>query len=758
MNAARLVLAISLVVVALLSVPGPAAAFCVIIEPPTPLPTQVNGTQVEIQLTEGFARVVIIKEFYNPSDEPKQGQIAFPLEKGHELITDLRMKIGNVTYGSSTQNRTDALNAFLEAIAKGQDAALVQYDPPRDVYWIAVTIPPKEARTTITTLEMPLTKKDGFYEYTYRLSIDARDSLSYLRVHTRVETSAPLGEVQIPSHPDLPVIRGGLHFADAYLNETRPAATGDLHIRFRAAGTSLSQSADPGGDRYVRLSLDAADPTFASSLRPTPRALVILVDASGSMGFLDRWSLAKDGVRRIASDLGVGESYGVAVFQGAATVAPLSPNLQPWTLAGEADLVRFLDSFRPHGSTSLVAPLAQAASWAADARRAGQQPILILVSGGRPTRAPLDPDLEPTYARISYEQAMPIFALAVRPADHDDETVLHNLSAYHRGEFVTLFGDVSSSVAELLASIRVPVLAGLQAQILNAANLTLASANPQVVWQGGEAFVIARMRGTTNDSLDLRMTWPDASGATRSVDFQSAGLEIPVQPLLKRQWVLTRIHALLEAARARADSAVVEELTTLATENRVATPYTSLLVLLPQPNLGGDRSTAPETSLPGAPLFGAPALSSPSSSASSGLSSIFVPPLVAEGRKMDALRRDVRTSLVAQDEVDRYVVLGSPEYAKLDLSTASSRYEGTYLRILDVGGELVGVHRGLPDSSQLVANGIGFAGIFLAVVGFTRLSRRGNRSHRDEEMADSKTQPSPISEFEAPGEREERPE
>src|SRR5207247_1512623 len=158
MKAGRLGFAIGLVAVAWLSVPGPAAAFCVIVEPPTPLPTQVNGTQVEIQLTEGFARVVIIKEFYNPSDQPKQGQIAFPLEKGHELITDLRLKIGNVTYGSSTQNRTDALNAFLEAIAKGQDAALVQYDPPRDVYWIAVTIPPKEARTTITTLEMPLTK------------------------------------------------------------------------------------------------------------------------------------------------------------------------------------------------------------------------------------------------------------------------------------------------------------------------------------------------------------------------------------------------------------------------------------------------------------------------------------------------------------------------------------------------------------------------------------------------------------------------
>src|SRR2546428_147815 len=192
--------------VALMSAPGPAAAFCVIVEPPTPLPTQVNGTQVEIRLTEGFARVVIIKEFYNPSDQPKQGQIAFPLEKGHELITDLRLKIGNVTYGSSTQNRTDALNAFLEAIAKGQDAALVQYDAPRDVYWIAVTIPPTQARTTITTLEMPLTKRDGFYDYGYRLSIDARDSVSYLRVHVHVETTAPLGDVLLPGHSDLAVV------------------------------------------------------------------------------------------------------------------------------------------------------------------------------------------------------------------------------------------------------------------------------------------------------------------------------------------------------------------------------------------------------------------------------------------------------------------------------------------------------------------------------------------------------------------------
>src|SRR5256712_12781580 len=261
------------------------------------------------------------------------------------------------------------------------------------------------------------------------------------------------------------------------------------------------------------------------------------------------------------------------------------------------------------------------------------------------------------------------------------------------------------------------------------------------------------MSGTAIDSLGVRMTWPDASGVTRALAIRAADPDVPIQPLLKRQWVLTRVHALLAAAHARADPGVIAELTSLATENRVATPYTSLLVLLPQPDQGGDRSTA-DTSLPSSPLFGAPALASP---ASSGGSFVFVPPLVAEARKADALRRDVGDLLVVQDEVDRHVAVGSPEYARLDLSTATARYEGSYLRILDVGGELVGVQRGLPDSSQLLASGIGFAGMIFAVAGFASVSRRGSRFRRDEEVVGPHTQARSVAESTATVERKEPP-
>ena len=110
-----------------------------------------------------------------------------------------------------------------------------------------------------------------------------------------------------------------------------------------------------------------------------------------------------------------------------------------------------------------------------------------------------------------------------------------------------------------------------------------------------------------------------------------------------------------------------------------------------------------------------------------------------------------------QDEVDRYVTVGSPEYARLDLSTATARYEGTYLRILDVGGELVGVQRGLPDSSQLLASGIGFAGMIFAVAGLASVSRRGSRSRRDEEVAGPHTPATSVAESTTTVERTEPP-
>ena len=725
MRAARVVILVTLVLPALLLTPGHVAAFCEILEPPSALPTQVNGTQVEIQLTEGFARIVIIKEFYNPSDVFKEGQVFFPLEKGHELITDLRLKIGNVVYNSSAGDRGEALDNFLDAVAQGQDAALVQYDPPRDVYWIAVTIPPREARTTITTLEMPLTKRDGFYEYHYRLSVDARDSVDYLRVHLRVETAAPLTHIHVENHPGLPILRDGDRIAEAYINDSTASRGQDLNVHFGSSASSVGQLVNSSGGRYVRYALESKDPAFAPSLDPLPRSFLVAIDASGSMGLDDRWAVAKETVLRVLGDLRADETFGVAAF-GGRDVSVFAPALRRWTAELSPALRRFLDGITPRGSTSYTAAFDRLEAWASEARVRGEQPILVFVSDGRPTRGALGLDLENAFSRIAYERSMPIFALAVRPADHSAENLLRNLSHFQRGEVFTVFGhDPTSAVAAMLASIRVPVLPDIRSEVVGTSGVEFATANPQTLMQGGEALVLAKLSGSADDPIALRLSWIDPAGA-HSVDRTFAGVEIPAQALLDRQWLLLRIHALLAQLRAGEDPATLDALTTLATENRVVTPYTSLLVTIPsQPSSdpAADRAVPAESTLFG----GTSGLLASPGSGRSGSSSLLTP-LVSEARRADALRADLANPFFAEREVDRILYADTPEAASFAGGTALVRFQGTYLQVLEVGDELIGVLGDEFRPGRYLQNAFGVATTVLALWAFVRVRRRAEES------------------------------
>ena len=724
MRGRPVLLVIALVLPALLLSMGHGAAFCEILEPPSPLPTQVNGTQVEIQLTDGFARVVIIKEFYNPSEESKQGQVFFPLEKGHELITDLRLKIGNVVYNSSSGDRGGALDNFLEAVQKGQDAALVQDDPPRDVYWIAVTIPPHEARTTITTLEMPLTRRDGFYDYHYRLSVDARDSVAYLRVHVRLETAAPL-HVHLASHPGVPILRSGDRVADVYLNDSAAVQGRDLHVHFGSLGPAVSQFVDADGSRYIRYAIGANDPLFRSSLAPLPRSLLVALDASASMERNGRWAVARDAVRQLLADLRPGESLGLVVF-GGPTVRTFAPGLREPTPDVRSEIEGFLDAVDPRGSTSFAAVIPTMDGWAREAAARRAQPVFVLVSDGRPTRGDVGLDLERAYSRIAVDRALPIFALAVRPSDHSDENLLRNLSHFQGGDLFTISGvDAGAATAALLASIRVPVLPGILADLPGTPDPEYANPNPQLLIEGGEALILAKASGRAEDPIAFHLGWggPESSGSTGGT-FE--GSTVPVQPLLRREWILLRVHEMLRTLRAHEDPGLVEGLKSFATANRIVTPYTSLLVTIPAAESGAPAGTQAGSYESGS-LFGgliaAPAAPAAGFSRASSSRGPFSP-LEEESRRSEALRRDVSNPILADGEVDRWVSDSSPEGSHIGPAGGVVRFDGTYVRVFEVGDELVGVFREGAFPTPLVANGVGIALALTSVVAGLLVRRR----------------------------------
>ena len=719
-----------------------AKAFCEIAEPPTSVPTQVNGTQVEIRLVDGFARIVIIKEFYNPSPIVKEGQVFFPLEPGHELLTDLRLKVGNVVYNSSALESAEALEGFLEALRSGQDSALLQYDRARDVYWIAVTIPAFSARTTVATLEMPLTEQDGYYDYNYHLSVDARDSAQYLRVHVTIQATEELREVEVPSHPDLAVLRGGNDTAEININSTLEAQGHDLHVRFRTSGPSVSQYLDPvDGYRYVRYNLGAGDPLLQPSHLPSPRAALIAVDASGSMGKEGRWAAARDSVVEFLRGLNPGESFALAMFHGQQTHA-LSETLLPPSLESEGLARRFLGAQIPQGSTNFSTPVSQITTWARQAREHGQQPILLLVSDGGRTSGTDDLLHERQYSRLFYEDKMPVLALGVRPSQHADENRLRNLSHFNGGDYVALYEDIPWAIASLHAVERIPVMEEIRFALPEAADVEIASPNPQSVLRGGAALMMVRIQAGAAGSLTIDVSWPGIYGEEEIHRFRLPVNEIPTQPLLKREWVLVRVHQLLSALRGGEDPALVSELQAFALAHRIVTPYSSLLVRLPpqrtSPSAEFRAGPAASQGLAFCCSFGFDSGSSgafaPSSERRPGLSGgnefrpRQPPSLTSEERSAAGWRSDLSLPLIANGEIDRHLTSDSEEGKGILASGDVPLVRGTHVTIVESDGEIVAVHSDTVEHAQFSSVGWLFLSLVLVIVTFRihRLRKRTN--------------------------------
>ena len=263
-----------------------------------------------------------------------------------------------------------------------------------------------------------------------------------------------------------------------------------------------------------------------------------------------------------------------------------------------------------------------------------------------------------------------------------------------------------------MGAIRVPVLESVKTAFTGGEGIVFASPNTQVVIQGGEVVAVAKMSGGATDPLSLDVSGSGPAGDERFLTRDYASGEIPLQPLLRKQWVLFRVHALLEEIEATGDPATVAELKAFATANRIVTPYTSLVVTIPRTNPGTpatEGSTAFD--LAGFDPFGGGLLTGPGS-APQGLQGpgststaaappfAFTTPLDQQARDARAYWDDVGNDLSVEHEVDRYVRVDSPEYQALGLNEGVPRFQGRDLTIVENDGELIGIYRGRLDPSS----------------------------------------------------------
>ncbi|MGC4153819.1 MAG: VIT domain-containing protein [Propionicimonas sp.] len=370
------------------------------------LPLQAIDAQISI--TGLVSRTMLTQVFRNPHGVPLEATYIFPLPD-RAAVTALTLTADGRTVVAELDERGRARQAYDEAIAAGQRAAIAEQERP-DVFTMRVgNILPGEEVSVALTLVGPLAWEDG--EATYRLP---------LVVAPRYIPGLPIGTASGDGYaPDTDAVPDASRITPAVLlpgfpNPVRlsigvdvdpaglpaPSVRSSLHT-IRTEGGHLR--IEPGervnrdfilrlgyGTRQVAaltLSPDAEGGTFQLTVLPPepdaprrPRDVVLVLDRSGSMG---GWKMvaARRAAARIVDTLTSSDRFAVLAFDHRIERPErLGAGLAEGSDRNRFAAIEFLARLDAAGGTEILHPLREALGLLDDASR---DRSVVLVTDGQ---------------------------------------------------------------------------------------------------------------------------------------------------------------------------------------------------------------------------------------------------------------------------------------------------------------------------------------------------------------------------------------
>src|SRR5215831_9977483 len=128
----------------------------------------LTDVHVGASITGLVASVALTQAFHNPHDVPLEATYVFPLPD-RAAVTGMRMEAGDRVVEGVLQERGAAREAYEDALARGQRAAIAEEDRP-DVFTMRVgNVLPHERVTVRLAMVQPLPYADG--EATFRFPL-----------------------------------------------------------------------------------------------------------------------------------------------------------------------------------------------------------------------------------------------------------------------------------------------------------------------------------------------------------------------------------------------------------------------------------------------------------------------------------------------------------------------------------------------------------------------------------------------------------
>ncbi len=567
-----------------------ADGFIVIPRPPrpgpaTPFPLEVVRHDVRVAIDGQLATTTVDQEFYNPNAARLEGYYLFPLPAG-AVIKDFSMWIDGRETRAELLDAAKARGIYEDIVRRLRDPALLEYDG-RGVFKMRVfPIEPLAKKRIRISYHEVLEMSNGAIAYLYPLGTEkfSARAIPAVSIVLDIHSPQPLAGIHCPTHP-VHVERPAADRATVSYEARNALPDSDFKLFFTPApgrlGFSLLTFRPAGQDGTFFLS---ASPSIAADHDEiVARDITFVVDTSGSMAG-KAMEQARKAMLYCLGRLAPRDRFSVirfsteaeTLFQGLAAASP--GNL--------ARAKEFVADWQASGGTNFEEALKLALEVPGTS---GRPRLIVLVTDGRPTIGETDDETLlrlVTRAQQSRGDAegprqgdLRIFPVAIGSEinTHLLDRIAEQTRAFRT--YIASGEEIEDGISRFYDKIGSPVLTDVRLDISGSARASqIYPRDMPDLYRGSTLTAVGRYQGSGQAAITLSGR---VNGRAETFTFRAG---FPAESIghdfLPPLWAARRVGSLLDQIRLHGeDRELVEEVTRLARQYGIVTPYTSYLIV-----------------------------------------------------------------------------------------------------------------------------------------------------------------------------------
>jgi len=542
--------------------------------PPRPIvPLEVKNHLVHTTITDQVSITHIDEVFYNPNNMELEGTFLFPIPEGAS-ITDFTLYIDGNPVSGEILPADDARKIYEEIVRTLKDPALLEY-ADRNLFTLKVyPIPANGTRRVELTYTETLTSDFGMVSYRYPLNTEKFSSapIDDVSVDVTISSSSPIKSVYCPSH-DADIVRKGDDEVIVSYEDSRVLPDKDFLVYYTTGDDSLDASLltykERRNDGYFLLIVTPE--TETENARTIAKDVTFVLDTSGSMKG-EKLIQAKDALEFCIESLNPEDRFNVIRFS--TDIQRFTPELVAASRENRADAIDFVDEMAARGGTNINDALISAIE---DGENTSRPHMIVFITDGEPTVGEIDNGIIVKNVTGENDGNARIFVFGV--GEDINTHLLDNISGKNHGvsDYVTPTENIEVVVSNFFTRVSSPVLSDVE---IDVTGISILDTYPQTIpdlFAGMQLIVAGRYSGEGGATIVVKGSVEENTEVYEfPVTFEGKGGEYDFIP---RIWATRKIAYLLDEIRLNGEQGeLVEEVTALAEEYGVVTPYTSFLV------------------------------------------------------------------------------------------------------------------------------------------------------------------------------------